>query len=142
MLWRVMKDCLPTKTKLSRAIPIQDHCPFCDQQGKSSLHLFKECSFSRAIWFGTLGIQTDTIQADSSFAFGAWILKISKATGDIQFITECHCLIESLWGYRNNIDRRGITANPRHLMEQIHRMQQEYLISLSKTANRTRRCLT
>uniref|UniRef100_A0A803PEP7 CBS domain-containing protein n=1 Tax=Cannabis sativa TaxID=3483 RepID=A0A803PEP7_CANSA len=51
--WKILANCIPTKERLSLSIPIQDTiCSFCSASVKDNFHLFWECIYARAIWFG------------------------------------------------------------------------------------------
>ncbi|KAF4392131.1 hypothetical protein F8388_004460 [Cannabis sativa] len=71
--WQILSNALPTREKLALAFPIlSNHCPICDEGVESSLHLFWECSFAKALWFGSLwGIRTDSIQTHNNVVHGS-----------------------------------------------------------------------
>lgn len=52
MVWRAVRDRLPTRIELmKRGVPIRDvSCVFCQSDQESALHLFSGCMFSLEIW--------------------------------------------------------------------------------------------
>uniref|UniRef100_A0A803Q9F4 Reverse transcriptase domain-containing protein n=1 Tax=Cannabis sativa TaxID=3483 RepID=A0A803Q9F4_CANSA len=50
MIWRALTGCLPTKDKLP--FVIDKMCPLCDSALEESTHLFWDCPFASALWFG------------------------------------------------------------------------------------------
>ncbi|XP_026379643.1 uncharacterized protein LOC113274480 [Papaver somniferum] len=55
-LWKAISDLLSTKNVLGPAVVGEDDsCPMCNLHPESATHLIMNCTFSRAIWFATLG---------------------------------------------------------------------------------------
>lgn len=53
--WRIGHNLLPTKENLfHRKILTSTTCPLCSNHEESLSHLFKDSTFTRAIWFGVL----------------------------------------------------------------------------------------
>lgn len=65
-IWRLSKDILPTKYNLrKKGIRSDVSCPFCQLYPKSSLNLFRECDFSKRVFFSLpLGVH---------FSDGIWV---------------------------------------------------------------------
>uniref|UniRef100_A0A803QGH5 Reverse transcriptase domain-containing protein n=1 Tax=Cannabis sativa TaxID=3483 RepID=A0A803QGH5_CANSA len=59
--WQLMRDALPTRGNLGMVISLQTReSPICGEGEETTLHLFWECYFAKAVWFGSLwGIRTD-----------------------------------------------------------------------------------
>lgn len=55
-------DALATKVNLKkRKIVNEVACPTCLQDGETIIHIFKDCSFTRAIWWSLLGVRSTNI---------------------------------------------------------------------------------
>ncbi|XP_048493455.1 uncharacterized protein LOC125494003 [Beta vulgaris subsp. vulgaris] len=59
-IWKIMQRVLPVAHKLEkRKIQIETHCKFCKSEKETLEHLFRDCQFSKRIWFGTMGYRTN-----------------------------------------------------------------------------------
>ncbi|XP_030497467.2 uncharacterized protein LOC115713122 [Cannabis sativa] len=72
--WKILANCLPTKEKLSSTIPIHDTiCAFCSTSVENSFHLFWECNYVRAIWFGCCwSLRADVTSVSNWDSWLAW----------------------------------------------------------------------
>ncbi|XP_030496751.2 uncharacterized protein LOC115712590 [Cannabis sativa] len=53
--WRILSNCLPTRERIGYSIPMMDMlCPLCSSSIESSLHLFWDCTYAKAVWFGCI----------------------------------------------------------------------------------------
>ncbi|EOY08704.1 Retrotransposon, unclassified-like protein [Theobroma cacao] len=53
-IWRIFHSCLPTRVALAkRKVAIDTICPLCSQTVETNLHVFWECTFTRAVWLST-----------------------------------------------------------------------------------------
>lgn len=51
LLWRLLSDILPTKTRLGQIFPNTDPtCPLCNSAEESAIHLTLQCPFAIALW--------------------------------------------------------------------------------------------
>lgn len=49
-MWRTCRGVLPVRTRLQdKRVPCPAVCPFCNTADETTLHLFKDCDFSRAV---------------------------------------------------------------------------------------------
>ncbi|KAF4363059.1 hypothetical protein F8388_013423 [Cannabis sativa] len=69
LCWQILRDALPTRAKLGQIMTLPSVlCPLCNDEEETSIHLFWQCSFAKAVWYGSLwGIRTD------SFLFHDWM---------------------------------------------------------------------
>lgn len=52
-MWQIASNLLPTKDQINRfAINSDLKCPLCNFEIETALHLFTQCHFARAIWYG------------------------------------------------------------------------------------------
>ncbi|KAK2427088.1 hypothetical protein QL285_025690 [Trifolium repens] len=51
LLWRICRDCLPTRSRLiNRFVQCPEKCPLCLSNGEDELHLFFNCDSIREAW--------------------------------------------------------------------------------------------
>ncbi|GAU36851.1 hypothetical protein TSUD_213750 [Trifolium subterraneum] len=51
LMWRICKDCLPTRMRLqNHYVQYQQECPLCLQVPKDDWHLLSECEGSKEAW--------------------------------------------------------------------------------------------
>ncbi len=67
--WKILNKAIPVKDELNRRrIPCETTCCLCNYEEESIDHLFLQCNFARAVWFGidinrrNLMIQHITVQ--------------------------------------------------------------------------------
>ncbi|XP_060960792.1 uncharacterized protein LOC133031327 [Cannabis sativa] len=67
-VWRVLNDAMALRSKLQ--FVKEKDCVLCDNGVETSLHLFRDCSFAKSLWFSTLiPILIDRIPGDDMFQF-------------------------------------------------------------------------
>ncbi|KAF4347907.1 hypothetical protein G4B88_011266 [Cannabis sativa] len=100
MIWRALTGCLPTKDKLP--FVIDKMCPLCDSALEESTHLFWDCPFASALWFGGPFPMNLANFIDSSLADRvAAAALVIPAELLVQFFIFLGCLLESVWKSRN-----------------------------------------
>ena len=69
--WRIASKLIPTKVSRGSFVMNRENlCPLCSHHEESIIHLFWECAYARAIWFGNpFYIRTDCIFLESSSSF-------------------------------------------------------------------------
>ena len=72
-MWRIASNLLPTKDQINWfAINSDLKCPLCNFEIETSLHLFIQCHFARAIWYGNgcqWNLRLDCLQLHSVSEF-------------------------------------------------------------------------
>lgn len=115
-IWRLLHDSLPTFLTLKhRGIVNVGLCPLCDSDEESSTHLFLNCSFSRACWYGSqLAIQSSEIGSVSvQQRISRTILDHnSLEEGDMRYLQLVFTLIWSIWNHRNKMVYEGLKPDP------------------------------
>ncbi|XP_075666014.1 uncharacterized protein LOC142635829 [Castanea sativa] len=100
-------------TQFGRGIVNVGLCPLCDSDEDSSTHLFLNCSFSRACWYGSqLAIQSSEI---GSVSVQQWISRLdhnSLEEGDTRYLQLVFTLIWSIWNHRNKVMCEGLKPDP------------------------------
>ena len=63
-IWKLLHNCLPAFDKLKeRGIPVARTCVMCNDLEESTVHLFLECNYARAIWHGSNpGLRTSDME--------------------------------------------------------------------------------
>lgn len=63
-LWKIANNALPLNAKRNRIFPnTSPRCVFCHDQDEKVTHLFLQCSFTQAVWFGSkMGLHTTQMQ--------------------------------------------------------------------------------
>ncbi|KAF4404356.1 hypothetical protein G4B88_014812 [Cannabis sativa] len=102
------KDALPSREKLGQIMPIPSVCsPLCDEEVESTIHLFWQCSFAKAFWYGSpWGIRTDAIQCNEWMDWLQWFYCIKNLPSNLDidtFLTGALCIFDVLWSIRNRV---------------------------------------
>lgn len=105
--WRLASDALPTKSILQQRMGIKEAtCWLCGQQDESSLHLFKNCSFTCAVAFaGKWGIRLDGFNCELVKDLICWCLGGGR-NADFDTLKDTKTLIFAslfyvIWNARN-----------------------------------------
>uniref|UniRef100_A0A803NSM4 Reverse transcriptase domain-containing protein n=1 Tax=Cannabis sativa TaxID=3483 RepID=A0A803NSM4_CANSA len=106
--WQIMRDALPTREKIGIVLPLQSkECPICEEGEESSLHLFWDCYFAKAIWFGSMwGMRTNSLSYSSGTEWMTWFQdnkhRPSLLSFD-EFMTGALCIFKAIWDARNGL---------------------------------------
>ncbi|XP_030479361.1 uncharacterized protein LOC115696608 [Cannabis sativa] len=108
LCWQILRNALPTRAKLGQFMAIPSVCcPLCNDEEETSIHLFWQCSFAKAIWYGSLwGIRTDSIQFPDWMDWFQWFNCKRNLPHDLDFDTfliGALCIIEVVWNNRNKV---------------------------------------
>ncbi|KAM6553278.1 hypothetical protein CsatB_014040 [Cannabis sativa] len=110
-LWRILNEAIPTKNKLP-FVPIKD-CGLCGKEGESALHLFRSCSFTKAMWMGSqYPLRIDNIPGESMVIFLENLISIFPISCRIDLVFFFGCLCNEIWNQRNASCIRNATGNP------------------------------
>ncbi|KAF4381383.1 hypothetical protein G4B88_029738 [Cannabis sativa] len=82
-------------------------CPLCLSEVESSYHLFWQCPFAKAVWFGSLwGIRTDCVNCSSWEDWMTWFqigLNRPRCLTFHEFMLGALCIFEVIWKVRNDL---------------------------------------
>ncbi|KAF4388120.1 hypothetical protein F8388_014803 [Cannabis sativa] len=123
-----MRDVLPTRLKIGIAIPLQSYmCPICETGEESTLHLFWECHYASAIWFGSMwGVRTDQLHCTNWTNWMAWFLDKNHRPQILsfdEFMTGALCIFKVIWEARNEVIH-GSRIRP--ILEAINSVNRQY----------------
>uniref|UniRef100_A0A803P7F3 Reverse transcriptase zinc-binding domain-containing protein n=1 Tax=Cannabis sativa TaxID=3483 RepID=A0A803P7F3_CANSA len=124
LIWRVLVGCLPTKDKLH--FVMEKTCLLCDSALETSSHLFWECSFTRALWFG--GPFSMTIDHGTSDAPPRRMMEIlSNIPPDLRypFVNFFGCLADCVWRTRNDLMFKGTRMRIDNVLMTLHSRYKE-----------------
>jgi hypothetical protein len=98
-LWKACSDILPTRVRLhSCGLPLKESCLLCGVNAESTLHLGRDCSFSRTVLNAS---PLRTLLPQAIFNFKEWMLSCSQALSITQFDLMM-MLFWSIWKARND----------------------------------------
>ena len=107
-LWRIASELIPTKVSRGSFVMNRENlCPLCSHHEESIIHLFWECAYARAIWFGSLFcIRTDYIFLDSSSSLIELLLAPPPGLcpyidAKNQFVLIGAIILDQIWKVRN-----------------------------------------
>ncbi|KAM6558351.1 hypothetical protein CsatA_027590 [Cannabis sativa] len=110
MLWRVLNEAIPTKNRLP--FLNDKFCNLCDTEVESAFHLFWQCSFSRAIWFGGIfSIRTECFSDDNLINLFEKVLDLQGAAHRFELLNYVGCVFTEIWHQRNALCIRNAAAN-------------------------------
>ncbi|KAF7822040.1 putative ribonuclease H-like domain, reverse transcriptase zinc-binding domain-containing protein [Senna tora] len=115
-IWKVCKNALPTKVNLcKRRMTIEDECPLCCREKETIEHLFLNCDWVRAVWFGS-PFQW-ALEGDFSGSFTSWLEERIKLLNNLpkclqDAIPSLFCLLWSIWRGRNAKVFEGENPDP------------------------------
>ena len=114
-IWKLLHDSLPVLTNLIRiGIQTTSRCLMCDEGEEALSHLFLQCPFARAIWYGSsLGIRTSEL---NHLSMKQWLLShINTTNMPVQTkqssLRSIFTIPWTIWIHRNLIFHNGKTPN-------------------------------
>uniref|UniRef100_A0A803Q978 Reverse transcriptase domain-containing protein n=1 Tax=Cannabis sativa TaxID=3483 RepID=A0A803Q978_CANSA len=104
--WPILANCMPTKVQLSAFIPIPDTlCSFCSNAEENSFHLFWECNYARALWFGCYwNLRVSATRITNWEDWLKWFSTAHNRPPNLdfhQFLGGAAIVFESIWRERN-----------------------------------------
>ena len=115
-IWKLLHDSLPVLTNLiRRGIQKTSRCLICDEGEETMSHMFLQCPFARAVWYGSsLGIRTSELNHPS---VKQWLLShVTNTNMPIQTkqssLQSIFTILWTIWIHRNLILHNGKTPNP------------------------------
>uniref|UniRef100_A0A803P8J4 RNase H type-1 domain-containing protein n=1 Tax=Cannabis sativa TaxID=3483 RepID=A0A803P8J4_CANSA len=90
----------------------EKECPLCYGDIETSLHLFKECSFAKALWFsGPFPMRIEEYPGESMIDFLCHLIKSFPNCKRSEMITYSGCILDQIWRQRNNCLLSTVNAN-------------------------------
>ncbi|XVF42020.1 hypothetical protein PTKIN_Ptkin01aG0326800 [Pterospermum kingtungense] len=115
-LWKICTNCLPVRAELHRRVQrIPPECVFCLNNEESVEHLFFECTFARAFWFGSeLSLRTDGLGLNSVKEWiGEWLGKPELLNPEaLWFYGQFVCGMWSIWLHMNEVLFKNTKPQP------------------------------
>ena len=115
-IWKLLHDSLPVLTNLiRRGIQTASRCPMCDEGEETLSHLFLQCPFARAVWYGSsLGIRTSEL---NHLSVKQWLLNhITAANIPVQTkrssLQSIFTTLWTIWTHGNLVLHNGKTPSP------------------------------
>ncbi|CAL8994689.1 unnamed protein product [Prunus brigantina] len=100
-LWRACLNALAVRQNLKRRhVELEDVCAICGNEGKSQVHLFFHCKFTKVFWFTCL-LQLDTRVIIGGDFLSCWQFLLQKYTNEdnYQDILQCNGWLVGSGGY-------------------------------------------
>ncbi|KAF7814780.1 ribonuclease H [Senna tora] len=124
--WKMLHNGLPIRHNLvKRGYNIEDVCPFGCDSPETEHHLFKDCQFAKAVWFGSnIMIRTDHIIQPSIVDWiDDYFNQASQSNDHLmkKLVKEAITICWSIYTQRNQVIFQGAKKDP---MEAIHRASQ------------------
>ena len=117
--WKILHNAIPVRSKLARrGIQCDTTCSLYNSEVESISHLFLQCNFARAIWFGMdVNIRHLVYQ---NCSLQQWISQLCSNTTDQDNIIETLPLVLTtiwcIWFHRNQVIFEGKHPNPTETM--------------------------
>lgn len=106
--WRVCFDILPPRFNLIKKMAtLENSCPLCNMEGKTTNHVLRECSFSHAVWFtAPLGLG---LVLHSHGSIKEWLYRLVEEKQVNMDVVQI--LVSSLWIERRKLVWEGTASN-------------------------------
>jgi ribonuclease HI len=102
LLWRICRDCLPTRTRLRQHyVPCPSICQLCLNEDEDVWHVLFDCIESRQCWT-TAGLQAVVEPRTQNFNDAATLIHDICSHEDKDVAGRCAVMIWTLWNNRNN----------------------------------------
>ncbi|KAF4371843.1 hypothetical protein F8388_009238 [Cannabis sativa] len=107
ILWRAIAGALPTGDKVGA----MQLCCFCSKEMESPLHIFVQCPFAVALWFGSpVPIRSSMVSTNSLKSFVIELCSGLEPEPRYRFLLCLAVIIDTLWFFRNEC-RHGKDPN-------------------------------
>lgn len=108
LMWRILHEKLPVKYDLfNKGLNCFPLCTFCDQQNETISHIFKDCDWTKRVWFAShLGINFN----NSNFhgcSFNEWVehIIVNEPEHVIKYVLS---ICYDIWKVRNKVCFEGL----------------------------------
>uniref|UniRef100_A0A803NWW7 Reverse transcriptase n=1 Tax=Cannabis sativa TaxID=3483 RepID=A0A803NWW7_CANSA len=128
LLWCVLNNAIPVKERLP--FLMDKECPLCNVNLESCLHLFRDCSFVKILWFsGVIPLRIEKNRGDTIQSF---VQNLVRSLSDVgigrkEILTYLGCIIKHLWIYRNRLCREGKKDQVQQVQSRIRNSYDCYL---------------
>uniref|UniRef100_A0A803PUX2 Reverse transcriptase domain-containing protein n=1 Tax=Cannabis sativa TaxID=3483 RepID=A0A803PUX2_CANSA len=127
LLWRVLSNAIPVKDRLPF---LEDkECVLCSSYQESCLHLFRDCSLTKSIWFlGNFPLRVEHIPGINMVDFVKNLVLEVKAAGvgRKEILTYLGCVMDQIWMTRNNVCRLGEVVKIDEISRRVGKAFEEY----------------
>ena len=135
-LRKILTRSLSTADELwHRSIPIFDMCSLCQRAPESLNHLFRSCSFARAVWFGMgLSLRMDNPDIPDFLEWlRQWIQgNLVGIPDDLSTKCTISIAIWAIWIQRNNAVFKRSTPNPLGVLKHIQHFTSQIIQASEK----------
>ncbi|KAM6596023.1 hypothetical protein CsatA_006547 [Cannabis sativa] len=123
--WKIVSNSLLTRGKLLTFFDIRDPgCPFCSMTIENSFHMFWECHFARAVWFGcSWQVQTSEINIEDWDNWLMWFKAGNRRPKDLSFhafLGGAAIIFEKVWKKRNSIIHQRKSTPIKVIISQVN----------------------
>ncbi|PNX55458.1 ribonuclease H [Trifolium pratense] len=100
LIWRILNQALPVRDRLNtRGIRCDPICPRCNKALETTDHVFKQCDWAQAIWFGSpMSINFQSMEPTISFM--DWISNVIL-NEETECVANIIAITYSIWRARN-----------------------------------------
>lgn len=138
-IWRILSDALPSRVNLlKRKCGRDDVCPICNKAKETISHIFMQCDWVRAVWFGS-PLQLAT-PPNGSNEFRDWFDKIianflKMGEAGHSLISLFFYFLWSIWLERNNQIFEGRKVDPGRVISNAVEYANEFYSMNSNNEN-------
>ncbi|KAF4375421.1 hypothetical protein F8388_024080 [Cannabis sativa] len=128
LLWRVLNNAIPVKERLP--FLVDKECSFCNQHLENCVHIFRDCSMARSLWFSSrFPLRIEQIPGAHMLCFVQNLVQEVEAAGigKKEILTYLGCIIDQIWLSRNQYNRLGTRVNMSDLRTRVSKAFEEYL---------------
>ncbi|KAF4352130.1 hypothetical protein F8388_011720 [Cannabis sativa] len=141
--WQTLRNALPTRQKIAGIFPIQNSlCPLCDEEEESSFHLFWQCQYAKALWFGSLwGIRTEGTPCRDWNDWMIWFRDGANRPLNlcfVEFLLGALCTFDIIWKVRNKLIHNSIKLGMAEAIQQVCRLFQDHSTTSHATLRKER----
>ncbi|KAF7821243.1 reverse transcriptase [Senna tora] len=135
-MWRALNDNLPVSSVLDKHhMQMDDICSTCGNCGESLLHIFLNCCYAKAVWFGThVGFRSQALVISSLFD---WFVEcITYFQGEDQYLISFIAMVlHVIWRCHNLCVMEGKYLDPSAAISMIYAFWHTYKAAYSTHPN-------
>lgn len=125
-LWKSISNVLSTREALRSAIVGEDDsCPICNLHPEFATHFIMNCTFSREVWFATLGWSSGTTGSLSEW-IGSWFDSMQNGTIKESEIVNRAIIAWIIWITRCNKVFQQTNPTPEVIIHQCKLLMDEH----------------
>ncbi|XP_060968321.1 uncharacterized protein LOC133035897 [Cannabis sativa] len=124
LLWKILNEAIPTKNRLHF---LHDKtCNICEADEENAFHLFRSCSFSKAIWFGgRFSFRINDIPGDNLISMLEGIIELVTGVERKELINYIGYMFSEIWFQRNAFCIRNAEINLSYAVARIEKSYAE-----------------